>query len=249
MILELDQGVAILRMNAGKANAIGPTFLQRLDGLLDDLAASEARAAVLVGYDKFFSAGLDLPSLVDRDRAGMAAFMRHFGETMLRVFALPMPVVAAINGHAVAGGCVLALMADVRLMAAGNGRIGLNEVQLGIGLPAEVIEPLRLQLPPASWLPIALAGKLVLPDEAVRLGLVQETVAATELLVTAVALAAEMAQVPNAGFAQVKAALRRPTLAAVAQVGAQELERWLDTWFDVAGQTRIQAAVAKLAGR
>ncbi len=249
MQIELDQGIAILRMNAGKANAIGPVFLQRLDGLLDELTAGDARAAVLIGYDKFFSAGLDLPSLVALDRAGMAAFMRHFGDTMMRVFNLQMPVVAAINGHAVAGGCVLALMADVRLMAAGNGRIGLNEVQLGIGLPAEVVEPLRLQLPPASWLPIALAGKLVLPDEALRLGLVQQVVDADELLGKATALAAELAEAPRAGFAQIKAALRRPTVTAVARNGAQEAEWWLDTWFDAAAQARIQAAVARLAAR
>lgn len=239
--------VAVLRLNAGKANAIGPGFLRQLNDLLDQVA--DARAVVLIGTGKAWSAGLDLPSLVGLDRPAMRDFMRVFGDTMLRVLTLPVPVVAAINGHAIAGGCVLTLMADVRWMAAGTARIGLNETQLGLGLPAEVIEPLRLRLPASSWLPIALEGGLHLPQDALRLGLVDAVVDAADLEAGAVARAAELGKIPQAGFAQVKAALLRPTLQACAQQREAEQERWLDTWFGPAAQERVRQAVAKLGQR
>src|SRR3954471_3395122 len=102
MKIERKESVALLRMDLGKANAIGPAFLDALNARLDEIG--EARALVITGYDTFFSAGLDLPSLIDLDQAAMRAFITRFSATMARVFALPLPVVAAVNGHAVAGG-------------------------------------------------------------------------------------------------------------------------------------------------
>src|SRR5262245_24816599 len=160
MQLESFGRVVVLSMRAGKANAIGAAFLDRLSGQLDAVEAAGAGALVLTGEGKAFSAGLDLPELAALDRAGLERFIRRFSEVMLRVFALPFPVVAAVNGHAIAGGCVLALQADVRIAAAGGARIGLNEAAIGIGLPSTVLETLRCQVAPASLVPIALEGRL-----------------------------------------------------------------------------------------
>jgi enoyl-CoA hydratase len=151
MNIERSGEVAVLRMNAGKANAIGPAFLQQLGAQLD--ALGDARALVITGYQAFFSAGLDLPALLALDQDQMSAFIASFGASMLRVFELPLPVVAAVNGHAVAGGCVLAVQCDHRMMADTNGRIGLKEVALGIGLPPVVVETLRSQVRPRPWHP------------------------------------------------------------------------------------------------
>lgn len=246
MRLEQSNDVAILRMNAGKANAMSAAMLTSLNGLLDELPRSRARAAVLIGYENFFCAGLDLPTLVTLDRPAMNAFMDHFGTTMRRVFDLSIPVVAAINGHAIAGGCVLALMADVRIMATGGSKIGLNEVRLGVGLPSIVLETLRGQLPPASLLPIALEGRVMPADDALRLGLVHEAVAPAELEPRALARAQELAAIPSAAFAQVKAAIRRPASADIERYRASEIELWLDTWFSEAGQALIRAAVTRI---
>lgn len=182
MRIERVNEVALLRMEAGKANAIGPTFLHALEALLDEVQASGARALVLTGYDRYFSAGLDLPSLVSLDRPALAEFIGAFGRTMLRLFALPLPLVAAINGHAVAGGCVIALQADHRIMADRDCRIGLNEAQLGLGLPSVVTETLRSQVPAWALRPIALEGRLFAPHEARGLELVNEVVPERELL-------------------------------------------------------------------
>jgi enoyl-CoA hydratase len=247
MEIERRGSIALLRMRGGKANAMSRALLDGLLRLMDDVEAGDSGAVVITGYETFFSAGLALPTLIDLDRPAMRDFIDHFGRTMLRVFRCVRPVVAAVNGHAVAGGCVLALMADVRLMADGPPKIGLPEVQLGIGLPSVVVEPLRLQVPAASLVPVALEGRMFAPAEAKALGLVHEVVAPGELVERAVARAGELAQVPPLAYAQVKRAMRRPALELVERVADDEREKWLDTWFSHEGKQRIRAAVARLA--
>lgn len=249
MEIERREEVALIRLRAGKANAMDEAFLRGLIRLINELAPSGAGAAVLTGYEGYFSAGLAIPSLIGLQRDELRSFMSLFEEAMRRVLQCPLPVVAAVNGHAIAGGCVLALQCDVRLMADGPGRIGLSEVQLGIGLPASVIEPLRLQVPPSSLVPIAIEGRLFTPGEAKRLGLVDEVMAASDLIGKAVERARELARAPRQAIAQVKLALRRPATDAIAQRRAEELENWLDTWFSPAAQDRLAKAVANLRAR
>src|SRR6185503_9087711 len=148
MRIERKGEVARVTLQSGKVNAIGADFLHGFGALLDQHA--DARALVITGAGNAFSAGLDLPSLIDLDRPTMRRFIDLFDAFMLRIFELPIPVVAAINGHAIAGGCVLALQCDVRIAADKEARIGLNETQLGIGLPAVVLETLRGQVPASS---------------------------------------------------------------------------------------------------
>jgi enoyl-CoA hydratase len=246
--LEIHDGVALLTMNAGKANAIGSEWLDRMRRLVEEVSQREARALVLTGYETFFSAGLDLPSLVSLSRSEMETFIGRFGDLMLELFLLPLPVVAAVNGHAVAGGCVLALQADVRIMADRDARIGLNEVALGIGLPAVVVETLRCQVPAASLLPIAVEGKLLSPGEAHALGLVHEVVAGDRLVERALARARELAALPGPAFRHIKGGIRGP-IAERMRSAARDSERWVDTWVSPEGQERVRAAVARLASR
>ena len=205
MELHRDGEIAVLRLKRGKANAINDGFLERLSALTGELG--DARALVITGHEGFFSGGLDLPAVLAMGEVELRGFIDRFGEGMLRIFELPLPVVAAVNGHAIAGGCVLALQCDVRLMAEGTARIGLSEAQLGIGLPPLVVETLRCQVPVSSLLPIALEGKLFEPAEARRLGLIDEVVPAAALESRAVARARELASAPLAAFAQIKASL------------------------------------------
>ncbi|MBX7097372.1 MAG: enoyl-CoA hydratase/isomerase family protein [Myxococcaceae bacterium] len=242
-----SDGVALLRMQFGKANAMTAATLDGMEALVSDFERSSARAAVLIGDQRSFSAGLALPSLVSLERPAMKRFIDRFGEVMLRFFACPKPIVAALNGHAIAGGCVLALQCDWRVMVEGDARIGLNETQLGIGLPSSVLEPLRLAVPPASVVPIAYEGRLFTPTEAHALGLVHELVPAAELKARAEAKALALAAVPSTAVAQVKLGLRRGALDAIRARAAEETERWLDTWFSPEAQARLAATVARLS--
>ena len=249
MRIERDGEVAILRMEAGKANAMTRTMLDVLSARWDEVCEGEARAIVLTGDGRAFSAGLALPELIDLDRAGMREAIDRFTSVMVRVFTTDRPVVAAIDGHAIAGGCVLACQCDARIAADVPSRIGLNEVQLGIGMPAVVLEPLRLFLPPASFSAVGLEGGLFAPAEAHALGLVDEIASSPDLLARACARARALAAAPRSAFAQVKAAWRHPAMAAIARDGDEVRERWLDTWFQPEAQDRLRATVARITSR
>jgi len=229
MQLERIGEAMLLRMRAGKANAMGPPWLERMETLLDEAVAARASALVITGYEGFFSAGLDLPALDALDDRAMGSFMSGFSRTMQRIFELPLPVVAAVNGHAIAGGCVLALQADVRIGAASDFRMGLNEVQLGIGLPAVALEALRAQLPPASLLPIALE------------------VPADRLEQRAVARAMELGALPGSAFASVKQGLRGPVAQRVRELAGQDASRWAETWSSDEGRERRRRAIERLS--
>ena len=244
MRIERHGSVALLRLESGKVNAIGPAFVAALNQLLDGLG--DANAAVITGQGGAFSAGLDLPGLIDLDRPAMHRFIEEFNALMLRIFELPIPLVAAINGHAIAGGCVLALQADLRIAADRDARIGLNEAQLGIGLPAVVLETLRCQVPASSLAPIALEGRLFSPREALQLGLLHELTPEAELLEKALQRAQALAQLPPAGVRQIKAALRRPVAESIRAISAAESQRWVASWLDPASQSRLRSAVARL---
>jgi enoyl-CoA hydratase len=240
MRIDSTHGISLLSMAAGRANAMNEAFLDGLDRLV---RRAHPEPLVITGYENFFSAGLDLPTLISYDRPRMKLLMDRFHDVMARLFAYPAPVVAAINGHAIAGGCVLAMMADVRLMAAGSARIGINEVAIGVGLPSIVIETFRAQLRPDVFPGLCLSGSLLTPDQALSAGLVHELIEPAKLKDAAVARAANLA---SPACAQVKAELRAPALAAMEGSHARVLEAWLDTWFSEATRRKLEAAVASL---
>ncbi len=243
----MNDDVAVLRLEGGKANAMTSELLDTLEQMVDGFERGPAMAAVLTGYERYFSGGLALPHIIEFDAARMRRFIEQFSRVMTRVFACEKPIVAAINGHAIAGGCVLALTCDWRIAVDDPAvRIGLNETQLGIGMPAIVVEALRAAVPPASLSPIGIEGALFAPGDALALGLVHELVTAGDLIARATAKARAYAALPPAAVAQVKHALRAPGLDAVARAGDRETARWLETWFSSAAQARLRAVVAKL---
>jgi enoyl-CoA hydratase/carnithine racemase len=247
LMLEARGELALLRFDDGKANAIDEAFLDRLVAAVTE--AGRARALVVAGRPRIFSAGLALPSLVGRDRAAMRTFMNRFTDVMLALYTAPLPVVAAVSGHGLAGGCVLALMADRRVMSSGEATIGLNEVRIGIGLPSGVLEPLRALVHGPALTSVALEGRSFTGPEALAIGLVDEVAEPAAVEDTALARATALAELGRAGYAQIKAALRQPVLDAVAQRRDADMERWLDSWFSDDGQRQIAALVAKLSKR
>src|SRR5437016_8277180 len=141
--LERQAPLAILTLDRPPANALNRDFFVELCAVLPSLAAADVRAVVVTGTGRFFSAGLDLPEILSYRGAEASAFMARFDDGFTGLFALEKPVVAAVNGHAIAGGAVLAATADFRLAAEGEGRIGVTEIQVGVPFPAAAPEPIR----------------------------------------------------------------------------------------------------------
>lgn len=244
-VVQMHDDVAVLTIQAGKANAMTPEFVADLIDAMSALAEEPPGALVITGSGRALSAGLALPRLVEYDRDAMRSFMRLFAQAMESVLAFPTPTVAAINGHAIAGGCVLALMCDYRVMVDEGGKIGLNEVALGIGLPAVVIEPLRARVPARSLAPIALSAQLFTAEDALVLDLVDDVVPASDLESAAIEQARSLTGAPMAS-AQVKAALLRPLITELRRHENPELESWLDTWFSPDAQRIVGGLVASL---
>jgi enoyl-CoA hydratase len=244
-IIEVERrgNVALLRMRAGKANAMNVRLLEALDATLEDV--DDADAIAITGEGKAFSAGLALPELIQLDREHMAEMIAIFEKVMKRVLAFPRATVAAINGHALAGGCVLALMCDARVMSAGM--IGLNEIQLGIGLPTIVVEPVRLKMPHA-WGPLALEGRVMEPAEALRIGLVDEVVDPAALDARMLEIATSRAAAPLA-YMQIKKAFIAPALREWERRHEDAREAWLDTWFSDHAQRTLKATVERITKR
>jgi enoyl-CoA hydratase len=245
MEIEYGNRVAILRLRAPRANAVDAAFVARLDELLDQLDLERARALVLTGNDRFFSAGLSFSTLREADRDQMRALIDDLSRLMLRLLSAPLPVLAAINGHAIAAGFALALVADVRVMVDAPVQVGLNEVQLGLGLPHVIAELVRERLPPTSWLHVALRGELFGPAEARELGLVDEVVPAERLEDWSIERATSLARISPVAYRQIKQALLAPTMKRLERL-AVENDDWLDTWFSEGAQRRVREAADEM---
>jgi enoyl-CoA hydratase len=188
------------------------------------------RAAVLVGAGHIFCAGVDLHRLLDGGPAYARAFVPRLSEALYRLFACEKPVVAAVNGHAIAGGCVLAAACDYRLMAEGDARIGVPELRVGVPFPLVAIEILRFATSPAHLQELVYRGTTYTTAEACERGLVDEVVGLTSLADRATDVADRLGADPAARFRLTKRQLRAPTLAAIAAHARDTDDEVLAVW-------------------
>ncbi len=223
-------GIAVLRVEHGKANALD---LELCDAIVEAFdAAADARAIVLTGAGRIFSAGVDLFRVLEGGAGYIDAFVPAMCRAFEQVFVHPAPVVAAANGHAIAGGCVLVAAADQRLMAAGSARIGVPELQVGVPFPPVALEIMRFATPPQHFQTIVCRADTHEPSAALALGLLDEAVEPDALLDRALSVAGRLASVHRETFAITKREIRRPALVrvrALEQTVAREVHaRWLD---------------------
>ena len=231
MIEFQDRGVVtILRMARGKVNALNLELVTALIAGLERLEHSATRAGILTGQGSVFGAGVDLPALVEGGPAYVRQFLPLLQRGFERLATFPKPLVAAVNGHAIAGGAILMLACDQRLLARGTARVGLTEVRVGVVFPAWALELARFATPPQHFPTLICTGRTWLPDEAIARGLVDELVEPERLLDRAREVAEEMAAIPPAAFAATKLAIRRPMIEAAksqaALTDAGVLEHW-----------------------
>ena len=207
-----QNGVAVLRMADGKANAMDVEFCDALAARFEEHRQSSSQAIVLIGSGRIFSAGVDLLLLLDGGAPYIRAFLPKLGEMFAAVFSHPKPVVAAINGHAIAGGCVLACAADRRLMARDTVRMGITELLVGVVFPAVAMEIMRHALAPEYFEEAVLSGTTYLPVEAQARGMVHGIVEPAVLLERALEAARALSALSPASFAFTKAQMRAPVV-------------------------------------
>lgn len=246
--LEQRGEIGILHLHAGAANALNRRVIGAIAEGLRQASAAQLKGLVLTGYERFFSAGLDLISVYEYDREEMARFIAEFDEEFQRFFMYPKPMIAAINGAATAGGCILALACDYRIMAEGT-IIGLSEIQLGLPLPASALEIARHAIPQQHHSYVFYTGKSFNAEEATRVGLVHEAVPPAQLLDAALARLHSFTAHPGEACGALKTMLRQPALEDMRR-GAERIgTMFLDAWFSPAARATIGAIRERLLTR
>jgi enoyl-CoA hydratase len=248
--IERDGRLAVLRLDKARGNAIDEPLIASLTAAAAELARDDGVRGVLLAsaHPKLFCPGLDLVALVEYDRPALERFMTAFAVMVWALYGLPRPVVAAVSGAAVAGGCILALTADHRVLRRGAA-IGLNEVKVGLPLPWSVTRLLRASVPPQALSRIALLGRNFEGEEAVSLGLADELADASGFEAACRARLDEFVDKDARAVATTKAWLREGVLAEMMAHERERLPAVLDAWFSEATQERVRAIVAGLKAK
>lgn len=243
-----DHGhVRELRLARAPVNALDPALCADIATAVTEAIAGGAHGLMLSGGPKVFSAGLDVPHLLalGDDSAALGSAWEAFFLAARAIANCPVPVVAAIAGHAPAGGCVLALCCDYRVMAAGPYRIGLNETQVGLAAPEGIQHLMRRVVGAHRAERLLVSGELVEAERALALGLVDELVDIDSVATRARAWLEQLLQLPRRPMLQTRAIARADLMAALEpeRIG---LQRFIDDWNDPDTQAGLRALVARL---
>ncbi|MBJ6978298.1 enoyl-CoA hydratase/isomerase family protein [Luteimonas sp. MC1895] len=235
-----------LRLARPPVNALDPALCEGITVALQRAVEAGAQGIVLSGGDTVFSAGLDVPHLMglgSRDAVGAA--WTGFLDAARAIAASPVPVVAAITGHSPAGGCVLALCCDYRVMAEGPFRIGLNETRVGLVAPDGIQHLMRRAIGAHRAELLLVTGELVDSARALDIGLVDELAAPAGVVARAVAWLEALLALPRQPVLRTRAIARADLLAALAPENI-DIETFVDAWNDPDTQAGLRALVARL---
>lgn len=236
---EVTDGVTVVRFERPSVNALDLKLLEFITASMRKINGP----VVVTGAGRCFSAGVDLRAFVDGGPEYAERFVTALSEAFLAVFDHPAPVVAAINGHAIAGGCVFAMCADIRLMSAGM--IGLTELSVGVPFPVAALEICRFAMG-TSATRAALQAKTIDADAALARGWIDAVVPNDELISKAVATAHELGEYSPSAYAATKRQLHQPALVAI-EAGAEMDAKVRAGWISDETRGRIAAFVEALA--
>lgn len=243
-----DAGVRLVTLDRPPANAIDEELLVDLGAVLDEAKSDDTvRAVILTGAGRFLSGGFDLTA-PRRDEAATRRLHQLYRDTHLALLELPKPTIAMVQGHAIAGGTVLALGCDYRLGLDGDYKVGLNEVAIGASFPRIALEIVRLRLTHGRAEELLLGAALYPASQAVRLGIVDELLPADQLESTVLRRAARMGAFPRQSYAYTKAALIADAVRSVRAETEAEAQAAAAVWTTDESRAARAAQRKKLKG-
>ena len=247
--LKIADSVATVTIAREHGNAINDDVLIGLDEAFRCAREDPTvRGLLLRGKGKIFCPGLDLQEMIELERYEVAGFMQRFTACMTGLYRFDKPVVAAISGHALAGGCLLALTADCRVLQRGK-MMGLNEARAGLPIPFGMSNLLRDVVPPARIEEVALLGRNYRNQDAVDVGFAHEICDEADFEQVCRERLKEMADKEMAAFAATKRYIRWRTVERIERWDPVFAEEFLDCWFSDGTRERMQALVGKLKER
>lgn len=237
----MEEGIARVELARGKVNAINEAVVDEMDACFRGLAADPAvKAVILTGRGKFFTFGFDIPEFLNYPKEDFIRYLTKFTGLYTVLFVFPKPLVAALNGHTIAGGCMISLACDWRIMVSGKSRIALNEIDFGASLFAGSVEMMRFQAGSANAEKAILSGRMYSPEEAFELGIVSEVVSDTDLEASARAKALEMASKDPAAFLSIKLLSRKDTAETMKRKERDSILEFIEIWYSDSTWNRLQ---------
>jgi enoyl-CoA hydratase/carnithine racemase len=239
--LEIEERIATLALSRGKVNALDEETVHELAQQLRRLAGeAQIRGVVLTGQKSFFSFGFDIPEFLSYSRQRFTFFLEQFTDLYTELFLFPKPVVAALNGHTVAGGCMLALACDKRLMVRERAKISLNEITFGASVFAGSTEMLMSLVGRAKAERILFSGAMFHAENAYELGMIDQVLEAQELLPSARAACRELAAPDPAAFRSIKRLIRNPIADRMRRREGDSIREFVEIWYSEATRLQLQ---------
>ena len=244
-----DNGIREIQLTRPPVNALNLELLRALRGAIDESVRDGARGIVLSGAQGLFSAGVDVPELLLRDRTGVLEYWREFFSLCGTLARAPIPLVAAITGHSPAGGAVLALFCDYRVMAEGPYRIGLNEVQVGLIVPEAIQLALRRVVGTYRAERLLVSGSMIDSAQALACGFVDELTGVDQVTTRALHWLGELLALPPHAMLATRTLARADLAGAYADLDALPLDDFVDAFFHPQTQEVLQQLVARLKSK
>lgn len=238
--------VTEIQLSRPPVNALNTELLEALQAALAEAVQAGARGIVLSGTEGMFSAGVDVPSLIGKDREGVRSFWRTFFFTCSALAKSPVPVVAAITGHSPAGGAVLSLFCDYRVMAQGPFRIGLNEVQVGLTVPECIQMALRRLVGIYRAERLLVAGALIDAEQALACGFVDELTGIDQVSTRSIVWLNEMLALPPRAMQATRAIARADLIDVWKDPDQLPIDDFVDAFFSEESQAVLARLVERL---
>jgi len=230
--MSISDHVAVLTLARDKVNAINETLIDDINAELDKLESDlDVVAVVLTGRDKFFSFGFDVPELLTLSQKGLRRFLSKHTALLLRLFTFGKPVIAAVNGHATAGGCMLIMACDYRVAAEGRARIGLNEINLGVSVFGGSAEMLRYWVGNRKAELILTDGTFYTVEQAKELGMIDQIVPYDDVMPTAMQKARDWGGKPGPAYRTIKRLMRGAVAERITLGEQAALNAFIETWY------------------
>ncbi|MCJ7579286.1 MAG: enoyl-CoA hydratase/isomerase family protein [Candidatus Aminicenantes bacterium] len=227
-----DNGIAIVTLNRSKVNALNEPFIEQLNSTFINLENDKTVEAVIItGQGKFFSFGFDIPELLGYSKESFTRYLIKFTNLYTSMFLFPKPLVAALNGHTIAGGCMLSLACDFRIIVSEKAKISLNEISFGALVFAGSIELLKYCVNQRNAESILFSGKMYSANEAIKLGLVDQISSYEKLMDDSIKIAREFANKDKTAFRGLKSLLRKPVAEEMKKKEMDSIRKFVDVWY------------------
>jgi 3,2-trans-enoyl-CoA isomerase len=240
VLVSKDSGIATVTLSRGKVNALNETMVEQIRDCFEGIENDpEVRAVIFTGRGKFFSFGFDIPEFLNYSKEAFATYLTKFTGLYTYLFLFPKPIVAMLNGHTVAGGCMLATACDCRIMVWGKAKISLNEVTFGSTVFAGSVEILRFCIGDRNA-ELFLGGNMYSAEEAKGLGLIDHISSTEKLKEDACRIAREYAQKSGPAFQSIKRLLRKTVADEMVKREADSIHEFINIWYSASTRENLE---------